>query len=115
MHIEWSNTAGYKPKLHNYKKFKQVTRTEKYGIRSGSLRSFLVQLRMGILPLNVETGSYFRKPLNERLCLLCTEGEIEDEYHFSLAIICKNPCSREKKVMRNGANTISCPPLEGAT
>ena len=43
---------------------------------------------MGILPLNVETGRYLRKPLNERLCLLCTEREIEDEYHF----ICSCPC-----------------------
>ena len=49
---------------------------------SRSQRSYLAQIRMGILPLNVETGRYLRKPLNERLCLLCTEREIEDEYHF---------------------------------
>ena len=84
MHIEWSNTVGYKPKLRNYTKFKQDIHTEKYVISniSRSQRSFLAQVRMGILPLNVETGRYLRKPLNERLCLLCKEREIEDEYHF---------------------------------
>ena len=37
---------------------------------------------MGILPLNNETGRYIRKPLNERLCLLCDQNLINDEYHF---------------------------------
>ena len=84
MHIEWSNTIGYKPKLRNYTKFKQDIHTEEYVVSniSRSQRSYLAQIRMGILPLNVETGRYLRKPLNERLCLMCTEREIEDECHF---------------------------------
>ena len=39
---------------------------------------------MGILPLNIETGRYIRKELNERLCLLCNQNSIEDEHHFLL-------------------------------
>ena len=84
MHTEWSNTVGHRPKLRNYTKYKQDIHTEDY-VRSNisrSQRSYLAQIRMGILPLNVETGRYLRKPLNERLCLLCTEREIEDEYNF---------------------------------
>ena len=73
MHEEWSNTVGYKPKLRNYVKFKQNINVEEYVISniSRSQRSLLAQLRMGILPLNIETGRYIQKELIERLCLLC--------------------------------------------
>ena len=60
---------------------------------SRSQRSFLAHVRMGILPLNVETGRYLRKPLNKRLCLLCTEREIEDQYHF----LCSCPCYKTER------------------
>ena len=42
---------------------------------------------MGILPLNVGSGRYVRKPLNERLCHLCTEGEIEFFFLDYLTIV----------------------------
>ena len=86
MHEEWSNTVGYKPKLRNYVKFKQSIYVEDYVISniSRSQRSLLAQFRMGILPLNIETGRYFRKVLNERLCLVCDQSAIEDEHHFLL-------------------------------
>ena len=86
MHEEWSNTVGYKPKLRSYVKFKQNINVEDYVISniSRSHRSLLAQLRMGILPLNIETGRYIRKELNERLCLLCNQNSIEDEHHFLL-------------------------------
>ena len=84
MHEEWSSSVGYKPKLRNYTKFKQELYVEDY-VKVNICRmqrSLIAQLRMGILPLNIETGRYFRKPLNERLCLLCDQNQIEDEYHF---------------------------------
>ena len=34
------------------------------------------------MPLHIETGRYFRKALAERLCLLCDQNLVEDEYHF---------------------------------
>ena len=37
---------------------------------------------MGILPLHVETGQYYRKPLQEHVCHYCSDNVIEDEYHF---------------------------------
>ena len=61
MHEEWSNTVGYKPKLRNYVQFKQNINVEDYVISniSRSQRSLLAQLRMDILPLNIETARYF--------------------------------------------------------
>ena len=87
MHEEWSNTVGYKPKLRNCVKFKQNINVEDYIISniSRSQRSLLAQPCMGILPLNIETGRYFQKELNERLCLLCNQNSIKDEHHYLLS------------------------------
>ena len=84
MHEEWSNNVGFKPKLRNYIKYKQNINAESYVTCNitRSQRSLLTQLTMGILPLHIETGRYFRKPLAERLCLLCDQNLVEDEYHF---------------------------------
>ena len=79
MHEEWSNNVGFKPKWRYYIKCKlcnlDVTRSQ---------RSLLVQFRMGILPLQIETWMLFKKriPLTERLYLHCNQNLIEDEYHF---------------------------------
>ena len=37
---------------------------------------------MGILPLRVETGRFQNMELNERKCIYCNSGNIEDENHF---------------------------------
>ena len=59
MHLEWSNNVGFR-----------------------SQRSVLAHLRMKILPLHIETGRYYRKPLQECVCLSCSDHIIKDEYHF---------------------------------
>ena len=83
MHVHWSNNIGFKPKLRNYTKFKQDINVEDYLVKSTrSQRSLLAQLRIGILPLQIEVGRYYRKQLNERLCLICSDNVIEDECHF---------------------------------
>ena len=52
---------GYKPKLRTYSLFKQDMDTERYTkIYSKSKRSILCQLRIGILPLEIELGHYVR-------------------------------------------------------
>ena len=63
MHEEWLNNVGFKPKLGNYVKYKQNTDAESYVTRSQ--RFFLVHFTTGILPLHIETGCCFRKPLAE--------------------------------------------------
>ena len=83
MHVHWSNNIGFKPKLRNYTKFKHDINVEDYLVKSTrSQRSLLAQLRIGILPLQIEVGRYYRKQLNERLCLICSDNVIEDECHF---------------------------------
>ena len=42
----------------------------------------MAQLRLGILPLKVETGRFERISLQDRLCEFCSENAIEDEEHF---------------------------------
>ena len=57
MHVHWSNNIGFKPKLRNYTKFKQDINVEYYLVKSSrSQGSLLQQLRIGILPLQIEVA-----------------------------------------------------------
>jgi hypothetical protein len=44
-------------------------------------RSLVAQLRMGILPINIELGRYRNIPAHERFCFNC-KNVVEDEFHF---------------------------------
>ena len=55
-------------------------------------RSIYAQFRAGILPLQVEVGRYRNIPLEERLCTLCDEHDVEDEFHLLLK------CSRYRNL-----------------
>ena len=91
----WKQDLESKPKLRLYKTFKNNFDTERYlhSYISKSKRSLLVQFRTGVLPLRIETGRFhlirdkqtnkLRKlSIEERTCLICNSGEIEDEIHF---------------------------------
>ena len=41
----------------------------------------MAQLRMGTLPLFIETGRYTKVPVNLRFCFNCPNSN-EDEFHF---------------------------------
>ncbi len=45
-------------------------------------RSLMAQFRIGILPLHIETGRFKDKRTDERICLLCNSGVVENELHF---------------------------------
>jgi hypothetical protein len=79
----WRQILQLKPKLRNYKLFKNSFEAERYIILdvARSRRSYLAQLRMGILPLNIETGRYTNTPLEDRKCPFCPT-DIESEYNF---------------------------------
>ena len=82
MHEEWQSKIPYKPKLRTFSLFKQDMETEAYiKTYSKSKRSILCQLRIGILPLEIELGRYVRLKINERTCKLCKK-DVEDEIHF---------------------------------
>ncbi len=80
----WKEKVINKPKLRFYCLFKSDLLMENYVTYnlSPSERSMLAQFRMGILPLEIETGRFFNVKVEERICKLCTEGLVEDEYHF---------------------------------
>ena len=46
-------------------------------------RSYVAQIRMGVLPLNIETGRYRNIPIENRLCDIC-KSDVETETHFIL-------------------------------
>ncbi len=48
-------------------------------------RSLIAQLRLGILPIHIETGRFRGTQLDNRICQLCDTQEVEDKIHF----VCK--------------------------
>ncbi len=45
-------------------------------------RSLISQLRLGVLPLRIETGRFVRLAEADRICQVCSDNKIENEYHF---------------------------------
>ena len=80
---QWLNNVNNKPKLHIYAQFKNQYNTAKYCNLNlkRSQRSLIAKLCLGILPIRVETGRYNNTIRKERICLICNNGNIEDEYH----------------------------------
>ena len=48
--------------------------------RNKCIRSFIAQIRAGVLPLRVETGRFTNTNIEDRMCRMC--GILEDEVHF---------------------------------
>jgi len=80
----WRQRVLSKPKLRTYSKLKNELTFEPY--LTANLprydRSLLAQIRLGILPLRIETGRFVREKLEDRICQFCDLNEVEDEYHF---------------------------------
>ena len=82
MHEKWQLKILYKPKLHTFSLFKQDMETDAYiKTYTKSKCSILCQLRIGILPLEIDLGCCVRLKINERTCKLCKK-DVEDEIHF---------------------------------
>ena len=81
---EWNLQVENKPKLRTFKKYKNTFETTDYLRLSvnRSERSLLAKFRCGILQLHVESGRFNNTKLENRICNICEEGYIEDEYHF---------------------------------
>ena len=45
-------------------------------------RSVLAQFRLGILPIRIETGRFIGEKVEDRLCRMCNQNQIENEIHF---------------------------------
>ena len=81
---DWKANLLYKPKLRTYRLFKFTFGTEKYVSLNldRNYRSLLAQIRLGILPLRLETGRIKNEKVDERICLICSDNLVEDEKHF---------------------------------
>ncbi len=67
-----------------YGTFKNTFETEMYPNRPKAFkfRKCLSMLRCGTAPLRIETGSYERLPVEQRVCEVCDSDNVEDEMHF---------------------------------
>lgn len=80
----WATNVTKKAKLRTYCKIKDDLGCESYVSMnlSRSQRALIAQLRLGILPLSIETGRYKGLAISDRVCPLCDTGVVEDELHF---------------------------------
>ena len=56
-------------------------------------RRELTKLRISAYSLQIEKGRYHRPqqiPIEERFCLHCTDGDVEDEMHFLMKCSCSS-------------------------
>ena len=88
----WLHELYSKPKLRTYRIYKKELKFEIYLNMKENLeqrrgRIELTRLRSGTSSLRIETGRYERKnnqllQPHQRLCLICNQNKVEDEYHF---------------------------------
>ena len=80
----WQLEAQRKPKLRTFMKIHDFSQTQALvqSKLSRYQRSLLAQIKMGILPLKLETQRYQGLPPEKRLCTLCNMQTPEDELHF---------------------------------
>ena len=96
---DWLKNVSMKPKLRSYVMFKNIFKSESYVkmAHSKMSRSIFAQLRLGIFPLEIETGRFRNIPSESRMWHFC-KNEIEDELHF----VCVCPVySNHRKILFN--------------
>ena len=84
MLTDWRKEASKKPKLRTYVTLKDNIEVEpyvKYG-NNRQTRSLMAQIRCGILPIRIEIGRFCNLPVENRLCEICNQNKVEDEFHF---------------------------------
>ena len=86
---KWQSKCQTLPKLRTFMKFKDFSKESPhiYKPLSFKQRKEMSKLRLGLLNLRIETARSIRPsvPPEQRLCLLCNNGDIEDETHFLLS------------------------------
>ena len=82
------NKCKNSPKLRTYNTITEFSSDKSYLSKPLSFvqRKFLTKLRLGVLPIRIETGRYERprKKAFEWVCKQCNTGEVENEIHFLL-------------------------------
>ena len=82
--LQWKESLTSFTKLRTYTKHKVEYKKESYLTWnvSKSKRSLLAQLRLGMLPLVIESGRYTGKSIELRVCIVCDSNVIQNELHF---------------------------------
>ena len=98
----WQNQVQNSAKCSTlYKHVKHVFGVEEYLIRlPDNLRISLCKLRTSNHKLPIETGRYMNINKQDRICTMCNNNDIGDEYH--LVMECKN-----HKVVQIRKNTLT--------
>ena len=82
------NKCKNSPKLRTYNTITEFSSDKSYLSKPLSFvqRKFMAKLRLGVLPIRIETGRYERprKEAFERVCKQCNTSEVENEIHFLL-------------------------------
>ena len=95
----WQSKCPTLPKLRTFLKFKDFHSDSPHIYKPLSFmqRKRISQFRLGTLNLRIETGRYVRPrlPPEERFCLICNNGDVEDEIHFLLN------CQRYEQARQN--------------
>ena len=80
----WKSEVLSKPKLRTYRTFQQVPSFANHVTShiSKSQRSLITRLRLGTLPICLEQGRYTNTPAEDRVCEVCSDNIVEDEFHL---------------------------------
>jgi hypothetical protein len=100
---EWKKQVDEKPKLRLYKRLKYALEREEYidVVSDKDERRLITAMRGGTNTLRIETGRWENELLEERTCVVCAIGQIEDELHFLLG------CSAYERERRRLFKSIS--------
>ncbi len=81
---DWKHQCSTKDKLRTYRIHKKDMRVASHlnCNMPKYQRSLISQLRLGVLPLRIETGRFVRLDEADRLCQVCSNNDIENEFHF---------------------------------
>ena len=84
----WKSKCLPLPKLRTFNMFKDFTSDSPHIFKPLSFmqRKTLSKFRLGLLHLRIETARFVRPriPPEQRLCLVCNNGDIQNELHFLL-------------------------------
>ena len=80
---EWRGRMQKKSKLRTYRGFKRKLERENYLLEGTAMqRKVMTMIRGGSNDLRIETGRWEKLEVEERVCIFCSKGVVEDERHF---------------------------------
>ena len=103
LYEQWSNEIHNKPQLRTYVQIKDTFEPEPYVLSniSRQRRSLLAQIRLGILPVKIETGRFRSLSVDQMICELCEMQKVENAIHFICECPLHNNLGKRYMNMRN--------------